>query len=175
MRNLYLSRAVLASFEGEGGAVSGDGRLVRRPGLVRALARRGAGAGAGAGAGDARFTQDDFNRKLAEDKRKRRHRFSGSRRHLRKRQRPEPDHPRPEPVGPATGEPAEGDADEGTELAHNKKQLEEQFPKRIADKKKAAKSGRIAIVRAPLNRRCRTPRQAMRSTPAPGRCRSSAQ
>ena len=51
MHNLYLSRAALACFEGEG-------------------ADAGAGVTPGATPGEARFTQEDLNRYLAEDKRK---------------------------------------------------------------------------------------------------------
>jgi len=71
MNPLYLSRAVLISYDGEGGAVSGEGSAGAAAGAgTGAGAAAGAGAGAGAGASDARFTQDDLNKYLAEDKRK---------------------------------------------------------------------------------------------------------
>jgi hypothetical protein len=74
MNSLYLSRAVLASFEGEAGAGAGDLGTGAAAGAGAGGAVAGAGvgasAGAGAGAGDSRFTQDDVNRMLADDRRK---------------------------------------------------------------------------------------------------------
>jgi hypothetical protein len=73
MKSLYLSRAVLACFDGEG---AGDGAAGAGDGAAGAGAGAGgagvgaAGTSAGAGAGDARFTQDDLNRLLADDRRR---------------------------------------------------------------------------------------------------------
>ena len=77
MRNLYLSRAVLASFEGESGTGAGDAGAGAGSGVGAGAAGAGAAtgavgvsAGAGAGVSDARFTQEDVNRMLADDRRK---------------------------------------------------------------------------------------------------------
>jgi len=77
MRNLYLSRAVLASFEGESGTGAGDagagagsGVGAGATGAGAAAGAAGVSAGAGAGVSDARFTQEDVNRMLADDRRK---------------------------------------------------------------------------------------------------------
>ena len=75
-RSLYLSRPWVSCFEGEGGAADGAGAGAGAGAGVGAAAATGAGAGAGASAGavaaagDSRFTQDDLNRFLAEDRRK---------------------------------------------------------------------------------------------------------
>ena len=71
MNSLYLSRSVLACFEGEGegGAVPGPARVPARVPEPEAGRARGAGGGGGA-AGEGRFTQEDLNRFLAEDRRK---------------------------------------------------------------------------------------------------------
>ncbi len=71
-RSLYLSRPWVSCFEGEGGA--GDGAATGAGASAGAAAGAGATAGAAAGAaaagGETRFTQDDLNRFLAEDRRK---------------------------------------------------------------------------------------------------------
>jgi hypothetical protein len=71
-RSLYLSRPWVSCFEGEGGA--GDGAGAGAAAGVGVVAATGAGAnaatGAAAGAAETRFTQEDLNRFLAEDRRK---------------------------------------------------------------------------------------------------------
>jgi hypothetical protein len=71
-RSLYLSRPWVSCFEGEGGA--GDGAATGAGAGAGAAAGAGATAGAAAGAaaagGETRFTQEDLNRFLAEDRRK---------------------------------------------------------------------------------------------------------
>ena len=71
-RSLYLSRPWVSCFEGEGGA--GDGAGAGAAAGVGVVAAAGAGAnaatGAAAGAAETRFTQEDLNRFLAEDRRK---------------------------------------------------------------------------------------------------------
>ena len=72
-RSLYLSRPWVSCFEGEGGAGDGAGAGAgagagRVP--LRGPARCRRGAGAAAAAGETRFTQEDLNRFLAEDRRK---------------------------------------------------------------------------------------------------------
>jgi len=67
--SLYLSRPWSSCFEGE---VAGDGAgaAAGAGAGAGAAAGTGAGAGAAAAAGESRFTQDDLNRFLAEDRRK---------------------------------------------------------------------------------------------------------
>ena len=71
-RSLYLSRPWVSCFEGEGGA--GDGAGAGAAAGVGVVAATGTGAsaatGAAAGAAETRFTQEDLNRFLAEDRRK---------------------------------------------------------------------------------------------------------
>ena len=69
-RSLYLSRPWVSCFEGEGGAGDGAGVGAGAGAGVVAATVAGASAGAAAAAGDSRFTQDDLNRFLAEDRRK---------------------------------------------------------------------------------------------------------
>ena len=119
MRNLYLSRAVLASFDGEAGAGAGDAGAAAGAGAGTGGAGAGAGtvagAGAAAGAGDSRFTQEDVNRMLADDRRKHQAQVQRVEKMLEEMSASqEPDHPRARAIGPAVGRPAEGDADEGT-------------------------------------------------------------
>ena len=68
-RSLYLSRPWVSCFEGEGGAGDGAARCGDKRGC-RCGGRRRRGAGAAAAAGETRFTQEDLNRFLAEDRRK---------------------------------------------------------------------------------------------------------
>lgn len=77
MLKFYLSRALVSCFEGEGAGVGDDGAGagagVAADAGVAAGAATGAAAGtarAAAGAAVPRFTQDDVNRFLAEDRRK---------------------------------------------------------------------------------------------------------
>jgi len=71
-RSLYLSRPWVSCFEGEGGA--GDGAGAGAAAGVGVVAAAGTGAsaatGAATGAAETRFTQEDLNRFLAEDRRK---------------------------------------------------------------------------------------------------------
>ena len=70
-RSLYLSRPWVSCFEGEGGA--GDGAATgagASAGALRGRRTAGAAAGAAAAGGETRFTQEDLNRFLAEDRRK---------------------------------------------------------------------------------------------------------
>jgi hypothetical protein len=73
-RSLSLSRPWVSCFEGEGGAGDGAGAGLGAGAGAGAAAGAGASAGAGAGAtaaaGETRFTQEDLNRFLAEDRRK---------------------------------------------------------------------------------------------------------
>jgi len=72
-RSLYLSRPWVSCFEGEGaGDSAGAGAGANAGAGTGAAAGAGASAGASAAAaaGDSRFTQDDLNRFLAEDRRK---------------------------------------------------------------------------------------------------------
>jgi hypothetical protein len=122
MHNLYLSRAAVACFEGEGADAGAAG----------------AGAAPGATPGEARFTQEDLNRYLAEDKRK----------HQAQLQRVEK---MLEDVSASKNLSAQEREQAGQELeklrnesrtkeqqqAHEKKQLEERYKKQLADEKKA--------------------------------------
>jgi hypothetical protein len=71
-RSLYLSRPWVSCFEGEGGVGDGAGAGAGAGAGTGAAAGAGAGAAAGAAAAAAetRFTQEDLNRFLAEDRRK---------------------------------------------------------------------------------------------------------
>jgi len=71
--SLYLSRPWSSCFEGEGagdGAGAGAGASAGGAAEAGASAGAGAGAGAAAAANESRFTQEDLNRFLAEDRRK---------------------------------------------------------------------------------------------------------
>ena len=71
-RSLYLSRPWSSCFEGEGGVGDGAGTGASGGAAAGTGASAGgsAGANAAAAAGETRFTQDDLNRFLAEDRRK---------------------------------------------------------------------------------------------------------
>jgi hypothetical protein len=145
MQNLYLSQAVLVSYEGEGGAGAGVGAGAAGGAGVGdagagagAAVGAGAGTGAGAGAADARFTQDDLNRILAEDKRK----------HQQQLQRVEKMLEEVSASKNLTVQEREQMAQQLEDLrketrtkeqqqAHEKKQLEEQYQKNLTDEKKA--------------------------------------
>jgi hypothetical protein len=141
MNSLYLSRAVLISYDGEGGAVSGEGSVGAAAGAgAGAAAAAGAGAGAGVGAGDARFTQDDLNKYLAEDKRKHQAQLqrvektleeTAASKNLTIQER--------EQLAQQLEDLRKETRTKEQQLAHEKKQLEESFTKRIADTDKAAK------------------------------------
>ena len=151
MRNLYLSRAVLASFEGEGGvgAGAGDGGGAGAgPGVgagagigagtgAGAAAGAGAGAGTGVGAGDGRFTQEDVNRMLADDRRKHQTQIqrvekmleeTAASKNLTIQER--------EMLAQQLEDLRKETRTKEQQLAHDKKQLEEQYQKQLADERK---------------------------------------
>ena len=110
------------------------------PGLVRggAGAAAGAGAGAGAGAVEARFTQDDLNRYLAEDKRKHQAQLqrvekmleeTAASKNLTVQER--------EQLAQQLEDLRKETRTKEQQLAHERKQLEEQFTKQLTDEKKA--------------------------------------
>jgi hypothetical protein len=150
MRNLYLSRAVLASFEGEGGAGAGagdGGGAGAGPGVgagagtgAGAAAGAGAGAGTGVGAGDGRFTQDDVNRMLADDRRKHQAQIqrvekmleeTAASKNLTIQER--------EQLAQQLEDLRKETRTKEQQLAHEKKQLEEQLTGKITSAEKAAK------------------------------------
>ena len=175
MRNLYLSRAVLASFEGEGGAGAGDAGagVGTGAGAAGAGASAGAGTGGGAGtgvgtaAGDSRFSQEDVNRMLAEDRRKHQTQIARVEKTLQEmaesknltiQER--------EQLAHAVGRLAEGITDEGTTAG-----LREEATRRAvheADcrkRRRPARTGSSATVKARWSGPCRTrPSKAMRTT-----------
>jgi hypothetical protein len=142
MNPLYLSRAVLASYDGEGEGASagaGSGAGAGDAGAVAAAAS-GAGAGAGTGSGDARFSQEDVNRMLADDRRK----------HQAQVQRVEKMLEEVSASKNLTIQEREQFAQQledlrketrtkEQQLAHEKKQLEEQLTGKITNAEKAAK------------------------------------
>jgi hypothetical protein len=118
MHKFYQSRAVLASFEGAGAA--------------------DAGAGAGAGTGDARFTQDDVNRMLADDRRKHQAKLDQVQRTLTEtlegknlsvRER--------ESLAAQVETLAAEKRTREEQLVHEKTQMEKQYGKQLADSNKA--------------------------------------
>jgi hypothetical protein len=154
MRNLYLSRAVLASFEGEGGAGAGagdGGGAGAGPGVgagagtgagtgVGAGAGAGTGAGTGVGVGDGRFSQDDVNRILADDRRKHQAQIqrvekmleeTAASKNLTIQER--------EMLAQQLEDLRKETRTKEQQLAHEKKQLEEQLTGKITSAEKAAK------------------------------------
>ena len=146
MRNLYLSRAVLASFEGEGGAGAGDAGAGVGAGAGAAGAGAGAGAGTGGGAGtgvgtaagDSRFSQEDVNRMLAEDRRKHQTQIARVEKTLQEmaesknltiQER--------EQLATQLEDLRKESRTKEQQLAYEKKQLEEQYTKQLSEEKKA--------------------------------------
>jgi len=144
MNSLYLSRAVLASFEGEAGAGAGDLGTGAAAGAGAGGAVAGAGvgasAGAGAGAGDSRFTQDDVNRMLADDRRKHQAQVqrveklleeASASKNLTMQER--------EQFAQQLEDLRKESRTKEQQLAHEKKQLEEQLTGKITTAERAAK------------------------------------
>jgi hypothetical protein len=134
MNDLYLSRAVLISYDGEGGAGAGDAGAAAG---ASAGAAASVGAGAATGAGDARFTQDDLNKYLAEDKRKHQAQLqrvektleeTAASKNLTVQER--------EQLAQQLEDLRKETRTKEQQLSHEKKQLEEQFTKQLSDEKK---------------------------------------
>ena len=139
MKSLYLSRAVLACFDGEGGAgAAGDAAAA-----AAAAAGAGAGAGAGSGAGVrdddmvVKFCQVDVNRIMAEDRRKHQAQLQrvekmleevSTSKNLTIQER--------EQLAQQLEDMRKETRTKEAQLAHEKKQLEEQYEKRVAEEKK---------------------------------------
>jgi hypothetical protein len=144
MQSLYLSRAVVACFDGEGGDSAGAGAgAAAGAGAgtgagAGAGAAAGAGGGAGASAGETRFTQDDLNRFLAEDKRKHQAQVQrvekmleemSASKNLTIQER--------EQLAQQLEDLRKETRTKEQQVAHERKQLEEQYTKQLADEKKA--------------------------------------
>jgi hypothetical protein len=135
---------VLTSYDGEGdgaGVAAGSGASAGAAGTgagVGTVAGTGPSAGAGTAAGEARFTQDDLNRYLAEDKRKHQTQLqrvekmleeAAASKNLTVQER--------EQLAQQLEDLRKETRTKEQQLAHERKQLEEQFTKQLTDEKKA--------------------------------------
>ena len=143
MKSLYLSRAVLACFDGEAagaGVGAGAGDAGAAAAVAAAAAAASAGAGAGASAGEVRFSQDDLNRYLAEDKRKHQAQLQrvekmleevSTSKNLTVQER--------EQLAQQLEDMRKETRTKEAQLAHEKKQLEEQYETKLTVEKEARK------------------------------------
>ena len=138
MRNFYLSRAVLACFDGEGDNAAAAAAAAAAASAGASAAASAGAAAASAGAGDGRFSQEDLNRILADDRRKHQQALQRAEKALEEvstsknltiQER--------EQLAQQLEDMRKETRTKEAQLAHERKQLEEQYEKKLTDEKKA--------------------------------------